>query len=202
MFHFQNEAPKDPRGNSLPLIRTPANRPLVGIVTCDEMLGTRTHYYRGRTIPCDDQNCPACDDGMSWRWHAYLSVAHVLNRRQALIEFTAAGVEPFKLYREAYGTLRGCHFTARRAQIAANSRVIVQCKQADLEKITLPDAPNILEALAIIWNIELPAIVVDGIAKDVPHVNVTEDRALKTDQTRNRIRQTINGPRKPNGKSV
>jgi len=53
--------------------------------------------------------------------------------------------------------------------------------------MALPEEPNILEALAIIWNIEVQAIVIDGIAKDAPALRVTEDPELKWDPIESRM---------------
>lgn len=68
--------------------------------------------------------------------------------------------------------------TARRANSSPNSQVIIQTKPADLTNIKLPDEPNILEALSIIWNIELPAITVNGVNKGGPALSVLQDRSL------------------------
>lgn len=189
MFQFQKSPPADPRGNSLPLMRTPTNKPIQGIVTSSEMVGTRTHYYRGRTIPCDDTDCPACTDGIPWRWHGYVSVYSPGSHKTVLFELTAKAAEPLTQYFAAYGTLRGCEIIAKRANMSPNSRVLLQTKPADLEKITLPAEPNLLEALSIIWNIELTAIAIDGTNKGNPSIAITEDRDLKL----NRIRKTLNG---------
>jgi len=136
------------------------------------MVGTATHYYKGRTIPCDNDVCPACDDGLPWRWHGYVGLFGLSSHRQVLFEFTAKAAEPFKPYVLAYGTLRGCQIKAARANTAPNSRVIITCHPADLEKIHIPEPPNLLEALSIIWNIELPAIQINGISKGHPSLDI------------------------------
>lgn len=107
--------------------------------------------------------------------------------RTILFEFTARAAEPLTQYRKAYGTLRGCLMNASRSNSAGNSRVTIRTKPADLEKITLPAEPNLLEALSIIWNIELPAITLDGICKDAPVIAVDQDE----DHTVNRIRPIL-----------
>lgn len=188
MLHFQNEPPADKRGNSLTLMRCPTMRHIQGIITCHEMIGTRTHYFHGRTVPCDDSDCPACAAGLPWRWHGYVSLFSENQRRTVLFEFTAAAAEPLTQYRKAYGSLRGCLMNATRATSAGNSRVVIRTKPADLEKITLPKEPNLLEALSIIWNIELPAIAVDGICKDAPVVAVDQDLELTADRIKDLLK--------------
>lgn len=175
MLNFSSDVPSDPRGNSLPLMRCPSNRSIEGIITCEDLVGTRTHYYRGRTIPCDDAECPACSDGFPWRWHAYVSVYSPRSQRTVLFEMTARCAETLVTYRKAYSTLRGCHLIAKRANTSPNSRVNLQTKQADLQSIALPASPNILEALSIIWNIELPSISLDGVLKETPRMKVKRE---------------------------
>jgi len=198
MFQFSTRPPEDPRGNSLPLLRCPTNRPIRGIITTEQLFGCRTHFYHGRTLPCDDTNCPACDEGMPWRWHGYVGLFSVSTHRHVIFETTAKAAEPLTKYYQAYEGLRGCQLSAQRASTSPNSRVVITTAPADLEKISLPPAPNLLEALCIIWNIELPAIVVDGINKGNPALAINQNRDLTSDPLRERYR--ISAPDKPNGK--
>jgi hypothetical protein len=85
-----------------------------------------------------------------------------------LLESTARASEPFILFRKAHGSLRGCGFTAQRANSRVNSRVNIETHPADLEHVALPDAPDLAKLLSIIWNIPLSEIVVEGITKSVP----------------------------------
>lgn len=179
MYEFTNSPPPDPRGNSLNLLRTPTGRPITGIVTSDDLVGTATHFYHGRTMPCDKGNCEPCHKGLPWAWHGYISLFARKSHTQCLFEMTAKAVDPLKTYRLAHGTLRGCMLHARRVNSAPNARVVIETSVADLQSITLPEAPNILEALSIIWRIELPAITIEGTAKDLPWASVSQDRALQ-----------------------
>lgn len=189
MFNFQNEPPKDERGQSLPLMRCPTHKPISGIITSTNLVGTQTHYYRGRTIPCDSGNCPACSDGVPWRWHGYVSLFSATSSRQVLFEFTARAAEPLTAYRETYGTLRGCKLTAKRINSSANARVMMQCIPADLAKLTIPKEPDLLAALSIIWNIERPAIAIEGINKNAPALDIAQDPGLQE----NRIKRILDG---------
>lgn len=182
MFNFSSDVPDDPRGHSLPLVRCPPLKGISGIVLSEEIQGTNTHYYHGRTIPCDDEHCPACDDGQPWRWHAYLALWGQSTHRTVLFEMTAKAAEPLKTYQKAYGTLRGCLLNAKRVRPTANSRVIIQTTQADLQKIQLPDPPDVIGALSIIWNIERPSISVAGLQKDVSKLSVRQRLDLQEPQ--------------------
>lgn len=197
MFQFSTTPPPDPRGNSLPLMRCAASKSIHGIITTDQLFGCRTHYFHGRTLPCDDASCPACDDGMPWRWHGYVGLYGLTTRRHVIFESTAKAIEPLTKYFNAYGTLRGCELNAQRVNLVPNGRVVIHTKPADLENVNLPDPPNLLEALSIIWNIELPAIVVDGESKGNPALAVNEDRDLKSDRFRRGYAPPL--PERPNG---
>lgn len=179
MFNFSSDPPADPRGNSLALKRTPTARPIRGIITCDNLVGTPTHFFHGRTVPCNDETCEPCDHGVPWRWHGYVSLFGPSTHSHILFEMTAKTVEPLKTYRLAHGTLRGCLITARRINSSPNARVVITTGVADLQSINLPKEPHILEALSIIWNIELPAITIEGRTKDVPAVHVSKNPALR-----------------------
>jgi len=183
MLEFQNTPPKDPRGDSLPLIRCPANRGITGIILSDDLLGTETHYYHGRTLPCDRSNCPACSDGFPWRWHAYLSLYSSSTHRVYLLELTARAVEPLVQYRETYGTLRGCEIAAKRATTSPNSRVIITTRPAQLEGKKLPEAPNVLSALSILWNLPLSALQIQGTHRHAQDLSVADGTDKVLDPT-------------------
>jgi len=103
---------------------------------------------------------------------------------------TARAIEPLKAYRLAHGTLRGCLLMAQRVNSSPNARVLITTGVADLQSISLPKEPHILEALSIIWNIELPSITLDGLVKDVPSAKVTRPAVLQRfEQGDSRFRQ-------------
>jgi len=63
----------------LPLVRTPANRSLKAVVTSDALIGTDTHFWGGHTVPCERPECDACNHGIAYRWHGYLSAYNPLD---------------------------------------------------------------------------------------------------------------------------
>lgn len=153
MPRWTTDPPATLTGPGFRLVRTPAASSLTACITSLDMIGCPTHYYQRRTIPCDDDLCPACSEGIGWRWHGWL--ACILNQTQehVLFEFTATAADFFKPYREQHGTLRGCVFTASRNNTRANARVLIRCRPGDLTKIQLPPPPDIKQALAHIWGI-------------------------------------------------
>lgn len=178
MLTFSTELPPDPRGQSLELIRCPVARPLAAIVTSENLIGCRTHFYGGRTVPCTGEDCDAHKDGVPWRWHTYASIWRPVAKRHLLFESTARASEPFILYRKAHGSLRGCLFSAQRANSRVNSRVNINTKPADLEDVQLPESPDLLKVLSIIWNIPLNDMQLEGISKSVPLCQVDQTTHL------------------------
>lgn len=153
MPDFSNAPPSDPRGRSLDLLRCPAGKPLSAIVTSNDLIGCKTHYYGGKTVPCENEDCEACRDGVPWRWHSYLAAYSHGNNTHFILESTARATETFVQYRDAHGTLRGCLFKAERPRGRKNSQVYIQTRQADLAKYPIPDPPDLLQLLGMIWNL-------------------------------------------------
>ncbi len=174
MPNWSNRPPKDPRGTALPIIRTPAGRPLVAIVTSESLLGCATHWYKGRTVPCSAPSCDACLDGFSWRWHGYVGVFNFETHKHYILELTAQACDPLVAYQDHYGTLRGCLIEATRVPKKFNGRVTIRCKPGDLEKHKLPPAPNLENSLAVLWNLPLPEVEIDSRAPN-PDTNRFSD---------------------------
>jgi len=149
---FSDSPPLDPRGPSFQIVRTPTGRPLCGIITSETLVGCFTHFWKRRTMPCERENCEACEAGIPFRWHAYLSAYLAKSHAHVIFECTAQASEKFVEYREAHGTTRGCLFTASRMNYAPNARIIINCKPADLREIVLPKPPDIVRCLAILWD--------------------------------------------------
>lgn len=157
MPQYSTAPPKDSAGYGIPLIRTPANGKLVLAIVSEEMIGCPTHWYRGRTVPCEAVDCQACNDGYPWRWHGYVIGMQTAGRRLVLFECTAQAAEEINKYRTINSTLRGCILTTARHRNRHNGRVIVTTQAGDLAQLNLPSPPLITAHLAKIWN--LPAVI-------------------------------------------
>ena len=150
---WQTTIPDSPRGPALPIRRTPAFKPLTAIVTSEDLLGCYTHFYKGSTIPCEGDDCPAHQDGIPFRWHAYLTAVDTGNNLHFIFEITALGAAPFTDYREHHKTLRGCLFQAKRWNNRPNGRILIQTKPADLTERQIPTAPDLRKCMAILWSL-------------------------------------------------
>jgi hypothetical protein len=147
----------DTRNNTTPysLLRTPIGRPLVAVITTDQPLGCRTHFYLHRTVPCEMPSCPPCADGYSSRWHCYLGVYSPKTGDQAILELTANAAEPLLKYYRDHSHLRGVKIKAERRGIRTNSPVVLSLLNECLDHNLLPPPPDLKSALAKIWG--LPA---------------------------------------------
>lgn len=172
---WTNHPPNDPRGHALQLIRTPANGKLTLAVTSSDMIGCNTHWYGGRTVPCQEPDCDACKDGMPWRWHAYLAALVAGTRHHVLVEFTAQAAQIIRDYRNAHGTLRGCIITACRYKNRHNGRVLINCAPGSLEQMNLPPAPNLINVLSLIWNIPSTDMCQAPSERQMPRVAIAPD---------------------------
>ena len=172
MPHFTSTPPEDPRGHSLELKRCPPGTPLLGIITCPDVVGCPTHYWGGRTIPHETEDCEPCLAGIGWLWHGYVSAFEPKLKLHYLFEMTARCVEPLTEYRLKNPTLRGCSFMALRPSGKPNGRVYLKTKTIDLDSIALPHSADIPAVLAMIWNLPRPSITDAAQIKGHPAIEI------------------------------
>lgn len=170
MPHWTRSAPEDPRGPALPIRRAPPYGQLTAVVTSELLMGCDTHYYGGRTMPCERPQCDPCLKGVPFRWHAYVTAFTTNTSEHIIFEMTAQASDAFRLYEQAQGTIRGCLFKAHRLGQTRNGRVIIETKPADLSKIRLPNPPDLPKALAILWNVPAGNVTTDGQLKGAAHI--------------------------------
>ena len=154
MLDWQNTPPPKAEGYGMRLLRTPAQGALRGMITCETLQGTPTHYFGGRTVPCLQKDCKACANDIGWLWHGYLSMILPTTHEHVLLELTAQACEVVNNYHEQHSVLRGTLVTATRAGKLANGRVLLQLNPGNLSDIQLPDAPDIRKHMMHIWGIQ------------------------------------------------
>jgi len=166
---WRTELPPEGKNRGYDLHRTPTAASLTAIITSDDLLVCDTHYWHGRTTPCerecnaegrtiDDSHCPACLEKAAWRSHVYVSAFDAKKREHFIFECTTHAAKIFKEYHDAAGTLRGCIFNASRPKATPNGKVCIITHAADLSKTILPAAPDVVAALAVIWRLPRKAI--------------------------------------------
>ena len=152
-----NRIPADATKYSLHLLRCGQAATIRGIVTSANIVGLHTHYFGGRTTPCQDTECKPCAQGFSARWHAYFGVWTAGKSRHVLLELTATPSLALQNYHDLHGTIRGAEIEVKRLGRRQNGRVQCTATPADLSKIIIPPEPTILPALATLWSIPLSA---------------------------------------------
>lgn len=153
MPHFTNAPPTDDHRHALPIRRTPTNGRLEAVITSEDLIGCDTHYYGGRTIPCERPDCEPCNKGVPFRWHAYVSAMDARTRLHFIFEVTAQAAEILIEYRNAHGTLRGCLFEAQRLHHRPNGRVLLRAKPAAIEQMRLHQPADLIRCLCTIWSL-------------------------------------------------
>jgi hypothetical protein len=153
MPNWTRSIPADLNAQSLPLIRTPAAKPLRAIITSHELIGCMTHFYGGHTVPCDTPDCKPCNEGIPTRWHGYVACYSFSSQLHFILELTAAGAMPLQAYFTEHHTLRGCSIEAYRWAKRPNGRVVIKTETAATPPSVLPQPPDIQKIMAMIWNL-------------------------------------------------
>ena len=152
--------------------RTPQAGQLASVVTSDDLLIADTHYWNGRTTPCerpatDDAGhatggeCPACLALAPYRTHVYVAAFDHTKNEHYIFECTAHAARAFDDYRKQTGTLRGCLFRASRPKGNPNSKVVIACQTANMARLTIPTAPDVKLALSVIWRLPLTGMAIE-----------------------------------------
>lgn len=161
MPNWRNELPSTRRHMGFDLKRTPTNAPLEAIITCDDLTVCDTHFWHGRTTPCEAPDCPACNEAIPYRTHVYISAYEPRQAQHFIFECTTHAAKPLAEYRQASGTLRGCLFHATRPARTPNGRVLIETNTVNLAKVKLPTAPNVILALSVIWRLPLTGLAIE-----------------------------------------
>ena len=135
-----------------PLMRCGA-KPFQGaVILSHDILGCYTHYWCRRTIPCRKDNCPACDQGYSPRWHGWVFVQSQKTANKAIFEFTAGASANVDKYFREHRTLRGGIINAWREPARINGRLVIQVIKGTRDPDSLPKAIKLLPILMRMWN--------------------------------------------------
>lgn len=145
--------PESLRSIALPIVRTPAARPLIAIILSHQICGYLTHWHRGRTRPHTTPVCEACDDQCPWRWHGYVAVYNPRTRNQALLELTAASYRALDEWQKRHESLRAAKIKCERIGQRTNGRIIVTLDNPNPPVENLPPAPDVNAILLRMWEL-------------------------------------------------
>jgi hypothetical protein len=161
---FRNNLPTSARTENLKLRRVPPRGPLQAIILSTELTVVDTHYWRGRTCPCerelnpegftiDDSNCEACQHKQGYRPHVYVACWDPRAEIRFLLEITPHAAKPLADYIADRGTLRGCSIYATRPKGKENAAVTITTAPVNQSITRLPNPPDVPAALAILWRL-------------------------------------------------
>lgn len=154
MTEWSDQSPPQQPAAQYRLIRTPPFKPIRLLILSGKPLGCKTHYFRGRTAPCEGDACEACQQGLPWRWHAYLAVLALPNREKCILEMTAQATEQLQPAIHELGTLRGSIIITERPAKRPNGRVRVTMTRDRQPEASMPQPPNIIACMQHIWGLD------------------------------------------------
>lgn len=191
MPSFSNTPPSDQTPHNFDIVRCPTQGKITAIITCADLVGCPTHFHRGHTVPCQSPTCDACDEGLPWRWHGYVTIFTAKTHFHQLLELTAPAVEPLVEYRNLNGTLRGVIINAHRISSRPNGRVRITCSKADLTHIIIPNAPDLRLILATMWNLPELAQEIRATMKGFPRFHAETPDDLPPDRRPEKIADLV-----------
>jgi len=153
MPNWTREPPDHTILATLPILRAPTKPAIVGVITSYEMVGCNLHWYKGRSLPCEDRKCPACEMKIPWRWKGYLGFWQPAEAQHSLLEFPAAAADTIADFRSQHSTLRYAILELKRVPVKANGRVLARIKPGVTDYKIFPQAPDVEKILARIWDI-------------------------------------------------
>jgi len=152
---FRHRPSTDQMPQQLPLLRVPPKGLSGLVILSHDIVGCDTHYWRGRTRPCEAPNCDACQANQRPRWRGYLAVMSQRTEKIGVIELTPAAVAPVdRAFRQAR-TLRGCQIALARKNEKPNGQLFAQISVPNETKEHLPKAPNLKTYLAKLWDLNV-----------------------------------------------
>lgn len=158
--------------HSYDLKRTPPAEPLLGIVVSHEITVVETHFWGGRTLPCEREQvlddgtvvqsgCRACNAAVPLREHVYIAAVDPKTNVPFIFECTGHSSKTFEEHQKVHGVLRGCCFIAERPKKYKRAQVVIQTKQADLGRRRLPEPPDIPAFLSTVWQLPIYGLTMD-----------------------------------------
>jgi len=176
MPNFSNQLPPESETKGFDLKRTPPDSPLKGLITSDDIVGCYTHWWGGRTVPCEGDSCEACHNSAPARFHCYLSLCLNGSRQHVIFECTSKAADVLVDWRNTHGTLRGTLLTAHRPKRVKNSKVELLLKHVDLTATILPKPPDVRQALCVLWKLPTTAMPTNDAEHNAPLI--TPDQAV------------------------
>lgn len=152
MIDWNDQPDRNPSLPSYSILRTPPKGKMSGIIISDAVCGTRLHYWKGRSVPCNAADCDACENGQAPRWKGYLLLKSTQTDKIVIFEFTERGWDPLDEARRKWGTLRGLVLTATRTGGKTNSPLLLMLSDHREDPTGLPAEKDLKTILGRIWE--------------------------------------------------
>lgn len=136
------------------IYRTPAGKEVQLLCLSSQFLGTKLHYWKGRSTPCTGAKCEPCENGQKPRWKGYVQAYHPPTKTIVIFEFTERGWQAFHEATVKHGHLRGLRFTAARLNRKPNGPIQITFDELREESPHLPKHGRLAEMLERIWEIK------------------------------------------------
>lgn len=155
----------------LDLIRVGTAGKITGVVTSLSIWEPYTHFYRGKTVGCARENCPACRDKVPKRYEAYLGVYSPATRRHVILGLTVNAVRQIVEQVGRKHRIRGLVIEVTRKGKKANGKVNVATSHLWPDTSTLPSAPDLIAHLERIWGVDHVVAVAgeEGLREHIDH---------------------------------
>jgi len=143
------------RRNRYQIMRTPPNGIRNLIILSHSPLGRYTHRWKGRTVPCREIDCRACEQEIDRRWYGWLFVKIKKTDQIVCFEYTSAASEAVMQYFNRYRTLRGARLDAWRKNDKANGELGMSIFPPKEHAEAVPVAPSREKFLSVLWDVSI-----------------------------------------------
>ncbi len=144
--------------------RTPATKPIRGIILSSHLIGTMLHFYRGRSKPCTKEKCEACEMGQKPRWKGYLELKPADGRTVQIVEITERVFPELDREEKKHGSIRGLKIELSRLKPRANAPLHLEIKAGRIADCDLQQEHDLRAILERMW--EIPQKTLPGIDEE------------------------------------
>lgn len=151
LFTDRPEADALPLG--IPVWRAPTKGEGGCIILSKVLIGTWTHFFRGRTQPCLGDACAICADQITRRWHGWVVGWGSKDRSMRIVELPAGPAVTLSDFGKERGGLRGVGIRLSRRNGKPNGPVVIAISGAQIDSALLPPCPDLAPLLLRMWQI-------------------------------------------------
>lgn len=172
--------PTVPESFALPLRRVPPKGVRGLVILSDHLIGCYTHYFAGRTQPCQTGNCDACNANNQRRWHGYLLVWNPTNGYRLVLELSHHASAQLAETTKTLTTLRTLAIAARRVPEKPNGKIILEIERTSHKPDELPPPIDTAKYLLHLWGVKRSPLKTDPLDVDTPAAIVLNNGASRS----------------------